>query len=232
MPPGRQTLDCCWWPPLLQVVHQGVHPGRLSLWMPSPSRCGDYCLIPKIGGVPTAAQFWPITLLCTDYKLFTKMLTAGFLVVLPSVLHSSQLCSVRGQSIFEGSAAILSAAEYFHQRWLPGFLSTLDFFHAYDHVCLQWVDQVLKAVGYGPLLRRIVTMLHKGGNSLLSSPILLTSFGHWLLHPAVRPSLLPVLHHPHWALSGCLGMPCMALLGWSSRDLLQLYTYIKTFSLF
>jgi hypothetical protein len=59
----------------------------------------------------------------------------------------------------------LSAAEYLHQRQLPGFLLSLDFFHAYDRVCLQWVDKVLEAMGFGPLLRRMVSTLHRGASA-------------------------------------------------------------------
>ncbi len=51
-------------------------------------------LLPNIAGVPTAAQICPITLLCIDYKLLTKMLTARLLVILLSFLRSAQLCSV------------------------------------------------------------------------------------------------------------------------------------------
>lgn len=122
-------------------------------------------LLPKVGGVPTAAQLRPITLLCMDYKLLIKMLTARLLVVLPSCLRSSQLCYVGGRFIFEGPAAFLCAAEYLHQRQLPGFLLSLDFFHAYNCVCLQWVDHVLEAMGFEPLLRRTVVTLYKGASA-------------------------------------------------------------------
>jgi hypothetical protein len=30
-------------------------------------------------------------------------------------------------------------AEYLHQRRLPGFLLSLDFFHAFDKVSLAWI---------------------------------------------------------------------------------------------
>jgi hypothetical protein len=147
--------------PFLEALNEMLEAGELasSLWQ------GVIRLLPKVAGVPTAAQLRPITLLGTDYKLLTKMLTAPFLVVLPSVLRSSQLCSVRGRSIFEGPAAVLSAAEYLHQRQLPGFLLSLDFFHAYDRVCLRWVGRVLEAMGFGPLLRRVVWTLHRGASA-------------------------------------------------------------------
>jgi hypothetical protein len=93
--------------------------------------------------------------------LLTKMLVARLLHVLPDVLKASQLCSVRGRSIFDGAAAILSVSEYLHRRNLPGFLLSLDFFHAFDRVSLQWLDRVLEAMGFGLVLRQWVATLHR-----------------------------------------------------------------------
>jgi len=104
--------------------------------LPASFRQGVVRLLPKVAGIPAASQLRPITLLGTDYKLLTKILVARLLPVLPSVLQSTQLCSVRGRSIFDGPATILSAAEYLHRHQKPGYLLSLDFFHAYDRVSL------------------------------------------------------------------------------------------------
>ena len=128
-------------------------------------RRGVVRLLPKVGGVPTASQLRPITLLNTDYKLLTKMLVNRFLPVLPNLLTATQLCSVKGRTIFDGAAAVLSAASFLHQHQLPGYLVSLDFFHAYDRVCLQWVDLVLEAMGFGAVLRRWVAALHRGATA-------------------------------------------------------------------
>jgi hypothetical protein len=63
-------------------------------------RTGVVQLIPKVQGVPQASQLRPITLLTCDYKLLTKMFVNRLLLVLPTVLQASQLCSVRSRSIF------------------------------------------------------------------------------------------------------------------------------------
>jgi hypothetical protein len=57
--------------------------------------------------------------------------------LLPTLLATTQLCSIQGRSIFFGAAAILSAAEMLLQRKQPGFLVSLDLFHAYDRVDLR-----------------------------------------------------------------------------------------------
>jgi hypothetical protein len=129
--------------------------------LPASFRQGVVKLLPKVAGIPAAPQLRPITLLGTDYKLLTKILVARLLPVLPSVLQSTQLCSVRGRSIFDGPATILSAAEYLHRHQKPGYLLSLDFFHAYDRVSLSWVDKVMEAMGFGATFRGWVATLHR-----------------------------------------------------------------------
>jgi hypothetical protein len=147
-------------PHLLAALSSMLSSGLLSVSL----RRGVVRLLPKVPTVPSVVQLRPITLLSVlsvEYKILTKMLVARLLHVLPSVLRATQLCSVRGRSIFDGAAAILLAAEYLHRRGVPGFLLSLDFYHGYDRVSLPWLDRVLEAMGFGVVLRRWVATLHR-----------------------------------------------------------------------
>jgi hypothetical protein len=42
------------------------------------------------------------------------------------------------------------------QAW---FMLNLDFFHAYDRVCMTYVDKVLAAFGFGQIFREVVATL-------------------------------------------------------------------------
>jgi hypothetical protein len=41
----------------------------------------------------------------------------------------------------------------------------LDFYHAYDRVCLPYVDRVLKAAGFEVAFREVVATLHRGASA-------------------------------------------------------------------
>ena len=110
-------------------------------------------------GVSGAHQLRPITLLSCDYKLLTKVMVRRLINVLPTVLTTSQLCSVKGRSIYNGITAILSVMEAKKRQKRPGFLLNLDFFHAYDWVCMPYADRVL---GFGDIFRGWVRTLHSG----------------------------------------------------------------------
>jgi hypothetical protein len=44
-------------------------------------------------------------------------------------------------------------------------LFVYDFYHAYDRVCLPYVDKVLEAAGFGLAFREVVATLHRGATA-------------------------------------------------------------------
>ena len=122
-------------------------------------------LLPKVPGAPTASQLRPITLLSCDYKLLTKVFVRRLFPILPTILTTHQLCSVPGRSIFDGCVALLSVVEACHRGRRPGFIFNLDFFHAFDRVCLFYLDCVLEAMGFGATFRAAVATLHSGATA-------------------------------------------------------------------
>jgi hypothetical protein len=44
---------------------------------------------------------------------------------------------------------------------VPGFLLSLDFFHAYDRVSIQWLDRVIEAMSFGVVLSHWVATLQR-----------------------------------------------------------------------
>ena len=110
------------------------------------------------------------------------MFVNRFLPVIPDILTATQLCSVQGRSIFDGAAAVLFATSFVHQHQLPGFLVSLDFFHAYDRVCLQRMDLVLGAMGFGPVLCRWVAALPCDATANFYAPLPLSRSCSHLFH--------------------------------------------------
>ena len=94
-------------PYLLAAFQAALNRGRL----PATMLQGAVRLLPKVPGVLAASQFRPITLLCTDNNLLTKIICQRLLPLFPAVLKTAQLCSVHGLSIFDGILAILSTSE-------------------------------------------------------------------------------------------------------------------------
>jgi hypothetical protein len=82
---------------------------------------------------------------------------------LPSVSHATLLCFVRGHFI-----TILLVAKCLHRPDVPGFLLSLDFFHAYHRVSVQWLNCVLKALGFEVVHHHWVATLHCHASACLA----------------------------------------------------------------
>jgi hypothetical protein len=186
-------------PPLLNAFNAMLAEGILTASL----RQGAVRQLPKVAGVPMGSQLRPITLLSTDYKLLTRILVASLIPVLPSVLRSTKLCSVRDRSIFDGPASILSSAEYLHRHQKPGYLLSLDFFHAYDRVSLPLVDkQGHGGHGIWGHLQRLGGHPPSRCLSSFPPPQHLSLHPHPLLHQAGGPSGCPPLSYLPGAFPG------------------------------
>ena len=84
-------------------------------------------LCPKVQGIPKVDQLRPITLLNCDYKILSKLLVKRLKPVLPSIIRSSQLCTVQGKNILFGVNNIISSILYVNQKRLRACLINLDF---------------------------------------------------------------------------------------------------------
>ena len=138
-------------------------------------------LTPKTdpGVIPRVDQLRPITLLCTDYKLLTMILSNRLMKVMEEIILSGQLCSVTGRNIHFGTHNLLSASMYLEERVRHaqeefgyssekaggGVLLSYDLFKAYDRVSLQYLVKVMEAMGFGKRFMDWVLMLHDGANT-------------------------------------------------------------------
>jgi hypothetical protein len=102
-------------------------------------------------------SFTPL-LCCLLITIVNQMLAPPKIFAKRPPSHSAVLCE--DSSIFDGAATVLLAAEYLHLCGVPGFLLSLDFFHVYDRVSVQWLDCVLEAMDFGVVLRHWVATLH------------------------------------------------------------------------
>ena len=148
-------------------------------------------LIPKTEGgvVPRVDQLRPVTLLCTDYKLLTMIISNRLMKVLHEVITSGQLCSVRGRNIHYGTHNLLSSIIYCEERLKyakdlgyeekdagGGVIISYDLMKAYDRVYIPYLMKVMEAMGFSDKFLAWVRMLHEGANTrfilnYLSKPV-------------------------------------------------------------
>ena len=119
----------------------------------------------------------PISLLTVDYKILAKVLENRLSLVLPSIIHGDQTCSVPGRSIRDNCRLLQDVVDYCDLQDLPAALVSLDQEKAFDRVDWHFLDRVMIRMNLGPVFRRSVGTLYEGisnrivVNGHLSKPI-------------------------------------------------------------
>jgi hypothetical protein len=103
--------------------------------------------LPKDKGDITHAEYRPITLMNTDYKLLARIMTRRLTPVLQEQLTSSQYCSVPDKSILEAMSVLRDVFAHAELTRMPLCILYLDFRIALDCISHHYLFQIL--AGYG-----------------------------------------------------------------------------------
>ena len=121
----------------------------------------------------------PISLLNTDYKLASKVITERLKPVMHSIVHRDQTCGVVGRSIFSNLQLIRDTLDMIDKTDEPGILVTLDQEKAFDRVDHEFLMRTLAKFGFGPSFCRWVGLFYNDVfsrvicNGDLSAPVFL-----------------------------------------------------------
>ena len=126
------------------------------------------------------AKNWrPISLLNTDYKLASKVITERLKPVMQSIIHRDQTCGVVGRSIFSNLQLVRDTLDMIGKTNETGILVTLDQEKAFNRVDHAFLMRVLAQFGFGPSFCRWVGLFYTNVfsrvicNGNLSAPIFL-----------------------------------------------------------
>ena len=121
----------------------------------------------------------PISLLNTDYKLASTIITERLKKVMDSIVHADQTCGVVGRSIFSNLHLVRDLLDMIDKTDECRILVTLDQEKAFDRVDHAFLMGVLTRFGFGPSFRRWVSIFYSNVfsriicNGRLTDPIFL-----------------------------------------------------------
>lgn len=102
----------------------------------------------------------PISLLNTDYKLASKVITERLKLVMSSIVHHDQTCGVVGRSIFSNLQLVRDVLDMIDKTNETGILVTLDQEKAFDRVDHDFLMRTLLKFGFGPMFCRWVGIFY------------------------------------------------------------------------
>ena len=107
-------------------------------------------LIHKRGDLENLDNWRPISLLCCDYKILSKLLSIRMKQALPHILHETQTCGVEERQIFENMYLLRDIINHANLYRKPLYAISLDFQKAFDKVDHGFLQKTLQTFGFGP----------------------------------------------------------------------------------
>lgn len=127
---------------------------------------GLITLIPKTGKDKRILDnLRPITLLNTDYKIFSGAVAFRLKEGISSIISETQSGFLKNRSIHNNIRLVLDLLEYKNEIDGGGFLLFLDFYKAFDRVEHPFIIKTLHKFGFGKKFLNIIGMLYNEINS-------------------------------------------------------------------
>ncbi len=156
---------------LLSVFNESILSGSL----PVSCRRAVITLLPKKGDLLDIANWRPVSLLNTDYKIYAKVLTNRLKNVIHQVVHHDQSYGVPGRSISDNTNLIRDSLLFCNSNNLPLALLNLDQKKAFDNVDHDYLVNTLKAMGFGQRFISYIQIMYSNAQSFLKVGGSLTS---------------------------------------------------------
>jgi exonuclease III len=141
---------------LVDVFNSSLTNGLLSF----SQRTGVITLLHKKDDRFDTKNWRPISLLCTDYKILSKVLTNRLKPVISSVISNVQSCGVPGRFSGESVRMLQDIVDHANFSNIGAAILSLDQEKAFDRVDWPFMLKVLERMNFGPTFRSWVALLY------------------------------------------------------------------------
>merc|ERR1712082_527149 len=160
------------WSPLKIIVYKIINEIYKNNMLPESLRFGIVNIIPKGSKDQRLLANWrPLTLLNTLYKLISSILAERLKKVLDRLLGPHQKAYIPNRFISEATKNCFDIFEQAKRTNNPGLAVLVDFENAFDSVSFKFIQETLKLFGFGVnfckwinILRGNTTVPDENGN--------------------------------------------------------------------
>ena len=151
----------CFWdifcPLLLVVVHEIYERGNF----PESFSRSITTLIPKKGKDKRYIEnLRPISLLPVPYKIIAKAMALRLKKMISDMVHPDQTGFIKGRYIGENIRLIIDLMEHMDHQQMKGLIIQCDFLKAYDSISWEYLNEVVRAYGFGPNFQRWMSVFY------------------------------------------------------------------------
>ncbi|MCH80340.1 cysteine-rich receptor-like protein kinase [Trifolium medium] len=112
------------------------------------SNCTFIALVPKVFNPQRVAEFRPISLVESMYKVLAKILANRLKTVIGKVVSETQSAFVKGRQILDGILIVNEVVDDARKRKKEMFMFKVDFEKAYDSVDWSYLEEVMSKMGF------------------------------------------------------------------------------------
>ncbi len=121
----------------------------------------------KRGDKLNLKNYRPISLLCVDYKLLSRVLALRLKQVLSLIVSDEQTSSIPGRCIMDNVLGVAGVIDYVEDVNDEAYLVKIDQEKAFDRVSHEFLFKVLRKFNFGPNFRSLVKLLYNGIRSCI-----------------------------------------------------------------
>lgn len=159
------------WNCLMEDFAQMASEVRTSESLTPSQRTGVIRLLYKRGDRENLANWRPISLLNTDYKIMSRALANRLKDILPGIIHPNQTCCILKRTISDNCATVRDILQHCQTTKTPAAIISLDQEKAFDRVDWQYLYTVLERFGFGPSFIGWIKILYNdiGSNVIVNN---------------------------------------------------------------
>lgn len=146
-------------PRVKPLMHQVFNEALMLARTPASWRTSVVTLLPKQGDSTLLKNWRPISLICTDAKVFTRMLNTRMGPLVEKLVNRYQSGFLHKRFIGDNGLLVRLAMSLAQRFDLPGAALLLDQEKAYDRVHPDYLKAVLQRFGFGSLVTESIIQL-------------------------------------------------------------------------
>ncbi len=149
--------------PVLLKVYKSMEERRE---VPESMGLGVITILYKNKGSPLSlGNYRPLSLLNTDYKILTKVLTNRIKEVVGNIISQNQAYSIPGRDITDTICTIRDVVDSLDKDGEGGIVLSIDLNKAFDRVEHSFIEQTMRRFGFGERILRWISLLYNNAKS-------------------------------------------------------------------